>query len=161
MANISKHEDIADFRLADIPGLILLWVLMVVVFMQFFTRYILNDSLGWTEEAARFLLILVGFVGSVLAVRKNSHIALEFFYRFVPEVVGKAMRPLADLVTFIFYLYLSYVGVKLAQITGQNMVSIPVPKNLIYWAVVVALLAMAFYAGRQFMAHLRIGNKLD
>ncbi len=52
--------------------LVIFWVLAFVVFLQFFTRYVLNNSLGWTEEIARFLLIGVTFIGSVMAVRKNA-----------------------------------------------------------------------------------------
>ena len=58
------------------------WALAVVVFLQFFTRYVLNSSLGWTEEIARYLLIVVTFLGSAMAVRKRSHIAVEFCYRY-------------------------------------------------------------------------------
>src|SRR5712691_2032256 len=37
------------------------WALAVVVFYQVFTRYVLNDAAGWTEEIARYLLVAVTF----------------------------------------------------------------------------------------------------
>jgi TRAP-type C4-dicarboxylate transport system permease small subunit len=33
------------------------WALAAIVFLQFFTRYVLNDSVAWTEEIARYGLI--------------------------------------------------------------------------------------------------------
>ena len=62
-------------------GRLFIVVLILIVATQFFTRYVLNNSFGWTEELARYLLIMLGFVGSVTCVRKGSHIcpSSEFF----------------------------------------------------------------------------------
>ena len=48
------------------------WLLALDVFYQFFTRYVLNDSAAWTEEIARYLLIVVVFVGASMGVRRNT-----------------------------------------------------------------------------------------
>ncbi|MGO1120580.1 TRAP transporter small permease [Rhodovibrionaceae bacterium A322] len=138
--------DISDVSWLDSPALLLFWVLMAVVFLQFFTRYVLNDSLGWTEEVARFLLILVGFVGSVMAVRKGTHIFLEFFYRFVPPRFGKPLAVFAEAVSLAFYSICAWVTVGLAQKTKQSMVSLDVPKSLIYWVVAASFVCMALYS---------------
>jgi len=34
-----------------------------LVFLQFFTRYVLNDSFAWTEELAVYCLMPVVFIG--------------------------------------------------------------------------------------------------
>lgn len=138
--------DISDFRWIDLPGLIFFWILMLVVFLQFFTRYVMNDSLGWTEEIARYLLIMVGFTGAILAARKCTHIFLEFFYRYIPAKSAKVVCILAESITMLCYGYLAWIGVKLAMLTRQNMVSIPVPKAYVYWGVSIALAIMAVYS---------------
>ena len=51
------------------------WALAAIVFSQFFTRYVLNDSAAWTEEIARYLLIAIVFIGAADRRRKNNHIA--------------------------------------------------------------------------------------
>src|SRR5712692_1953054 len=61
------------------------WILAVVVFYQVFTRYVLNDAAGWTEEIARYLLIAVTFLGGAMAVRRSTHIQVDFVYRFLPR----------------------------------------------------------------------------
>src|SRR5918993_315085 len=64
------HVDLSDLTWEDSIVFVIFWVLFGVVFLQFYTRYVLNDSLGWTEEIARYLLIGVTFVGSMMAMRK-------------------------------------------------------------------------------------------
>jgi TRAP-type C4-dicarboxylate transport system permease small subunit len=41
----------------------------------------MNDSAAWTEEIARYLLICVVFIGMAAAVRTNTNIHVDFFYR--------------------------------------------------------------------------------
>ncbi|HBS98909.1 MAG TPA: TRAP transporter small permease, partial [Citreicella sp.] len=45
----SQEIDLSDLRWQDGLVLAIFWILALVVFLQFFTRYVLNDSLGWTE----------------------------------------------------------------------------------------------------------------
>jgi len=47
----------SDYSIEDYVSFVIFWVLGVVVFAQFFSRYVLNDSIAWTEEIARYLLI--------------------------------------------------------------------------------------------------------
>src|SRR5258708_32333910 len=67
------------------------WILAVVVFYQVFTRYVLNDAAGWTEEIARYLLIAVTFLGGAMAVRRSTHIQVDFVYRFLPRAAGPVL----------------------------------------------------------------------
>src|SRR5258708_12409558 len=67
------------------------WILAVVVFYQVFTRYVLNDAAGWTEEIARYLLIAVTFLGGAMAVRRGTHIQGDFVYPFLPRAARPAL----------------------------------------------------------------------
>ena len=104
------HIDLSDLRWDDTLVFIVFWALAGIVFLQFFTRYVLNDSLGWTEEIARFLLIGVTFIGSVMAVRKRSHIAVEFLYRWVPRAGRRVAQSVIDLITVAFYGWLAILS---------------------------------------------------
>ena len=140
-------DDISDVRVYDIPVLLIFLALFLIVALQFFTRYVLNDSLGWTEEIARYFLILLGFVGSITCVRKGSHIYLEFFYRFISTPVGKLLSVVVEITVVAFFSYIGYLGIELAQRTkAQRMVSVDLPKGLIYYTIVVACFAMALFA---------------
>ena len=141
-----EKTDISDFRWVDVPGIIAFWGLAIIVFLQFFTRYVLNDSLAWTEEIARYVLILVAFTGAVTVTRKGSHIFLEFFYRYIPAIGGKWLSVAMEAICLVFYGYLAWIGVELALKTKTKMASAEIPKSLVYWAVTACLAVMAIYA---------------
>ena len=140
-------DDISEVGPLDFPALIIFVLLFFIVALQFFTRYVLNDSLGWTEEIARYLLILLAFVGSVTCVRKGKHIYLEFFYRYLPQGFIKPISSIVELVVFGMFGYMGWLGIELAQKTkSQRMVSLDLPKSVIYYIVVAACIAMAIFA---------------
>ena len=145
-------EDISDVRWVDAPAFIVFWTLMVIVFMQFFSRYVLNSSLAWTEEIARYLLILLGFVGSITCFRKRSHIFLEFFYRFVSANVVKILVITVSAINTAFFTFAGVVTIELALRTHhQAMTSIDLPKGIIYWTVAASCFAMALVTFWEFI----------
>ncbi len=129
------------FSLWDIPALIVFTLLFVTVLLQFLTRYVLNDSLSWTEEAARYLLILLAFTGGLRCQMRDTHIRLEFIDGFV----GRMLYPIkvfALLVSTGMFAFLTYSLYVLARQTSfQKMVSLPYPKYYLYTLVLIALVA--------------------
>ncbi|WP_292284946.1 TRAP transporter small permease [Marivita sp.] len=153
-----EQIDLSDISVEDYALLTVFWVLAFVVFLQFFTRYVLNNSLGWTEEIARFLLIALTFTGAIMATRKNSHIAVEFLYRYVPRTVRRFAQFAIDLIAVAFYAGMTYLTMQLAGRTTQLMVSIEVPKSAVYYYVAVCFAAMTLYAIWNTAKHIRLGT---
>ena len=137
--------DLSDLSMTDTPGLLLFAGLAAVVFLQFFSRYVMNSSIGWTEEIARYLLIGVTFVGCVTVTRKGTHIAVEVLDAYLPDAAARLLRRTVDLLLIGIYAWLAWVCMKLAQRTPGMMVSIDLPKSVTYWVCAVSLAVMALY----------------
>ncbi|WP_136440428.1 TRAP transporter small permease [Pacificoceanicola onchidii] len=148
-------DDISDVSVMDIPVLIIFSALFFIVALQFFTRYVLNDSLGWTEEIARYFLILLGFIGGVSCVRNNKHIFLEFAYHYLPVKTIKPIVLSVETIVTAFWAYAGYLGIQLAERTKSNMVSIDMPKAYLYYVVVVGCFLMAVFAARNLLRESR------
>lgn len=153
-----EDEDLTGFQIDDGLVLSVFWALAFVVFLQFFTRYVLNNSLGWTEEIARFLLIAVTFLGAVMAVRRESHIAVELAFRWLSRPVRKALQYSIDVISIVFYAFMGLLCAQVAGRTLQKMVSIDFPKSSIYWFICACFAAMTIYAVLVFWRHLRTGT---
>lgn len=123
------------------------WVLAIVIFYQFFTRYALNDSASWTEEIARYLLICMVFVGAAIGVRKNNHIQVDFFYRVLPKKLMRAMSTLVDALRIAFLGYAVWLtGALMGKIGGQPMAIIDWPIGLVYGVVMFGFALMTWRA---------------
>lgn len=124
----------------------LFWALAGVVFLQFFTRYILNDSLAWTEEIARYLLIAVVFTGATIGVVKNNHIHVDFFYRFMPPRMGRVMSTLVDLLRVGFFAAAVLLTILMMLKLGSNsrMTMIDLPMNWVYGVCLVGFAMMTY-----------------
>lgn len=153
MAFAEEVVDLSDQDATDAPVVVVFWGLAFVVFLQFFTRYVLNDSLGWTEEIARFLLIAVTFLGAIMAVRKQSHIAVELLYRYLPRPARRALQAVIDLGLTAFYAALAWWCSQLAGNTFQMMVSLDLPKAWLYWFVAACFAVMTLYQARATWRH--------
>ena len=92
-----QAEPPIEHHFEDWVAFIIFWTLAIIVFLQFFTRYVLNNSLSWTEEIARYLLMWITFIGAAVAMRRGTHIAVEVALLFLPKPivrVGTKASPL-------------------------------------------------------------------
>ena len=125
--------DLSGTTIEAWAALLFFWALGLTVFYQFFTRYVMNDSAAWTEEIARYLLISTVFVGAAIGVAKNNHIQVDFFYRFMPRWLGRAMALLTDAMRIAFLGAAVVLTWQMMQKMGSyKMTIVDLPMNLVY-----------------------------
>src|SRR5438132_3954318 len=103
---VAEDEEIViEHHPEDWIAFLIFWSLAFIVFLQFFTRYVLNDSLSWTEEIARYGLMWIVFIGGIMVTRRNTHIAVELLSN-----VMKPGRLRAVLLAFVDFVKLGFIG---------------------------------------------------
>lgn len=147
-----------DYALEDYLTLVVFWLLALDVFLQFFSRYVLGNSIAWTEEMARYLLVAVGFLGSAMAARKGTHIAVEFFYRYLSDSVAWLMAVIVDVIRISFLVAMVWITWQLAQRTNSMMVSVDVPKSVLYYVVMLGFVLMLLRSLQLAWHHYRTGR---
>ncbi len=139
--------DLGRYRVEEWLALALFWSLAGIVFLQFFTRYALNDSAGWTEEIARYLLIASVFVGAAIGVRKNNHVHVDFLFHWLPKGVGRALAVIVDIVRILFLGYCTVLTGKLIDRIGSTRMSVvDLPMGLVYAFVLIGFALMTIRA---------------
>lgn len=133
-------------RLETVVAVSLFVLLIVTVGLQVVTRYVFNNSLGWTEEIARYLLVGVTFLGGGIAVRRRAHLSLEI-WSGASERVRKVHSRLIDLVTAAFYGWAAVLSFSISgALARQRMTVIDVPISVLYYVVCAGFALMAFWA---------------
>jgi TRAP-type C4-dicarboxylate transport system permease small subunit len=158
LSSVDEPVDLSDYRWEDWITVVVFWVLGLVVFYQFFTRYALDNSAAWTEEIARYLLIIVTFVGGAMATRRNTHIHLEFLYRFLSPTLGRILSTLVDLVRVGFLVYATYLSALLVpRMQFMNMTVVDFPMSYVYGMVTFGFAMMSYRAMVLAVVHWRQG----
>ncbi len=139
-----QEVDLSSFPPETWVAIALLCLLGLVVFYQFFTRYVLNDSAAWTEEIARYLLIGTVFVGACIGIIKNNHIQVDLLYRFLPAAAARYLATAVDLVRVLFFGGAIVLTAQMMQRIGGNvrMTVVDLPMNVVYGMCLLAFVVM-------------------
>ena len=152
------NTDLSDYRFDDWMTLGVFWIMVVLVFLQFFTRYALNDSLAWTEELATNCLIALVFIGASTCVRKDRHIQVDLLYRYLPSSASRFFATLVDFIRVVFLAYLTYPVFRYIELVGdERMTTLNWPKNIIYWLALFGFAMMVFRAGQITLRNWKLG----
>jgi TRAP-type C4-dicarboxylate transport system permease small subunit len=155
---VDEEVDLSGTPIEAWVALLFFWALALTVFYQFFTRYVLNDSASWTEEIARYLLIATVFTGATIAVAKNNHIQVDFFYRFMPQWLSRGMSLLVDVLRIAFFAAATFLTGQMMQKLGSyKMTIIDLPMNIVYGVVMAGFAAMCLRAIWVMRVHLQRG----
>jgi TRAP-type C4-dicarboxylate transport system permease small subunit len=135
--------DLRAYGFEDWVAFAIFWLMCLAVFLQFFTRYVLNDSFAWTEEIATYCLVAIVFIGAAMCVRLGRHIHVDFLFRYLPTGLARAVATAIDVIRTLFFAYGAYlVWQFMSLIEGETMTTVNLPKNLVYGAVCIGFLLM-------------------
>jgi TRAP-type C4-dicarboxylate transport system permease small subunit len=120
---------------------VFLLVLMVaVVALGVFFRYVLGASLAWYDEFASYLLVWLTFYGAVVASYRRRHIGFDMVVNRFMSSTRRKIEVVAELLVLGFHIVLFYYGWNLMQKMGdETAISLPwVKMGWVYSALPIA-----------------------
>ncbi|MGB9366284.1 MAG: TRAP transporter small permease [Xanthobacteraceae bacterium] len=144
LIHVEDEEIVIEHHPEDWIAFVIFWSLAFIVFLQFFTRYILNDSLAWTEEIARYGLMWIVFIGGIMVTRRNSHIAVELLSNVMkPGPLRAALLAFVDFVKLAFIGLLAYLSITITErMHLQRMTVFDLPMSYVYGGVAFGCIFM-------------------
>ncbi len=73
LAWLNNHIMVAFKWLA----IFLLALMLVIVDIAVFMRYVMNDALAWSEEIAKFVMVWLTFIVAPIGLRMGAHVGIE------------------------------------------------------------------------------------
>ena len=145
---------------------VLRWLLIVLmvamtaaIFTQVFSRYVLQDSIPWTEEVARYILVYITFVGGALAVFENTHLKVELVVDLLSPRWQRGLHLFSASLIAMTAILLIYYGGRFTWLS-RNTISpaIDQPLSWIYAVMPLAGVLMLIFAVLQIAGDLVRGR---
>ena len=111
---------VVDFPFEDVLGVVALLAAFVVMSVQVFLRYVMNDSLIWSEEAARYLLVAIAFLGCATGCRKACHIRIDAIDLVLGERTRRALAWAVDAVVLFYVAYVAWLAIEIIPVLGRQ-----------------------------------------
>jgi len=132
-AGTIERVSIACNRYAEYLLLLLGVSMTATVILQVFCRYVLNHSLFWSEELARYLLVWLTFIGATVAYHRNMHPGVDILFKRLDRASRDRIRQIVHLVSLVFFLVMIWYGCTFAYfIRVQTTPALSLPKWLIF-----------------------------
>lgn len=106
MAWLTQISDRVN-RLVEYAGFVIVAGMTVLTLIQVFFRYIVENSLSWSEEIALYLFIWSVMLGASIGVKRRFHVAVSFIHDRLPA----GLRQVLDLVLLLLIGYFALVMV--------------------------------------------------
>ncbi len=134
-------------RLEEYLCIFLFTSLIALCLLQILFRFVVNFSLSWTEELARYIFILLVYIAASLAIAKDAHVRVEIIDSFVQGKHKYYLDQLVSIVWAIFIFYIGYEGIAIATEAldiEQVTPAMELPAGIVYAMIPVCFTLMTF-----------------
>jgi TRAP-type transport system small permease protein len=134
-------------RLTEVVVGLLMAGMAVCVLLGVFYRYVLGDALAWSEEAARYLMIWLSWIGGGLALRRGGHIAVDLVVNALPAMPRRLMLMATQLAAITFLVIVLATAIDLTgRVSMQSTIALQISMQVPYAAMPVGTALMIYHA---------------
>jgi TRAP-type transport system small permease protein len=128
----------------------LLAAMALAVFANVALRFLTDHSILWVEEASRYAMIWLTFLGAGLVLRHGGHIGIDALQSRLPRH-AETIRAVILVLLLAFFAYMTWIGTRYALLAwSQTTPVLQMPVGFVYLAIpfgfgllIVHLLLMA------------------
>lgn len=149
-----------DEHLEEVLLAALLIGIAVVMILQVICRYIFNNSLTWSDELARFLLVWSCFLSTSFCVKKHISIKIDQLQNAISPKAARVLRLIRHLVIFVFCILMipyALTYVQQAIRSGATSSALHLPMYFIQSGPLVGFVLLALRTAEAFFEVLKGG----
>ena len=112
---------------------VLLFAAMIIVaLVGILFRYVMQSPFEWTEEVARFLMLVIVFLSINTAFRLKQHIAVTFFVDRLPRFGARVLDYVSHILIAFFLFFLIKQGIGMTANTMMTASTIDLSMRWLY-----------------------------
>ena len=136
------------------------FTMAIIVAVQVFFRYVLNQSLFWSEELARFLLVWLTFFGASVAYYRKANPGIDILYSRMSPSIRKTSAVLVHLASIMLFCVMIFYGCQFAYfIRLQISPALQLPKWIILSIIPICGLILLVHGITFLVKELKRGNR--
>lgn len=125
-------------------------ILMVLnVFWQFFTRFLLQNPSSFTDELARYLMIWLGVLGIAYISGRNLNIVIDLFPNKWNSYKQKSIKKTINIIVIVGYFVAFLIGgirmVYRSITLDQKSIELQIPMAFVYLIIPLSGLLIMYY----------------
>ena len=132
-------------------------VMFIIVGSNVFSRFVLNNSLGWADELSRFIFIWISFLGAVIAYGTDDHVGLNFVIAKIPSAkVQNIVNIITDILIMSVLAIITYYGYIVAVSATNVSPALYIPMTLVYSVVPISGFLMMIINITKIKKHIKL-----
>lgn len=123
-------------------------------------RYMLNDSLTWSEEFLKVFLVWFCILSATIISIRREHVSIVIFKKMFPVKVQNVLSIITQIIMLLASIIALILGIRLVMSAGTRLLpSIRIPYGVAYAAIPTAFAILTLYEFRNFMADILHGPR--
>lgn len=143
------------YKIIKVILCVVLLTMVGVLMAHIIFRYVLNNSLTWSEELLKILLVWFGMMSvAILAVRRE-HVSIVIFKEHMPKKMSAALTKLTQIITVVICLIVIYVGIQYVLAAGHRPTpALRLPYGYAYASIPVSFVFVTIFELRNLIVDL-------
>lgn len=132
------------WRLLEWVAGLLIALMTALVALQVVFRYVVNYTLPWSEELARYVFLWASLLGACVALGRGAHLGVDSLVSRLPAAARRSLEQVVALLVGLFAVVFGYQGLALLPpALSQRSPTLGLSMVLVFAAVPVAALILA------------------
>jgi len=126
--------------------------IIVILFLEVSSRYLLNNPLSWSQELNIFLMIWMVYMGAAYVTKIERHFTLDYFIKRLPVKINFWVNLFDKIIMIIFLVFAVWGGFRL-RLTGavRKSIMLDIPLNYYYRSIIVGGILMIAHLIYEFL----------
>jgi TRAP-type C4-dicarboxylate transport system permease small subunit len=146
-------------KVLKVLEIILLAAITLIMVYQCVMRYCFQHAQPWCEELSLYLMIYSVFLGIPIAVRRDSHLQVDFLLNFIPERSRHLISAISSVAAIVFMVVFCVYGISLIQHATGASTTLPLRMRDIYYSFPIGAVLMILFcvehAAKNFLTFLK------